>query len=160
LAAAQADDGKPQPSGDIAKEPHTADATPTSHHAPAEAVTLNVDKQTSTPKPAADAIPQTALSPAAQTSAETSATSASIPAPPAAAVPLAGLAVEIAGKTLAGKNRFEIRLDPPELGRIQVRLDVDRDGHVTSRLIVDRADTLDLLRRDAAGWSARCRMPD
>ena len=51
----------------------------------------------------------------------------------------------------AGKNHFEIRLDPPELGRIEVRLDVDRDGHVTSRLIADRSDTLDLLRRDASG---------
>jgi len=68
-----------------------------------------------------------------------------------AAVPLTGLAVEIAGKAFAGKNHFEIRLDPPELGRIEVRLDVDRNGQVTSRLIVDRADTLDLLRRDAAG---------
>ena len=73
------------------------------------------------------------------------------PGPQAAAVPLDGLAIEIAGKALAGKNRFEIRLDPPELGRIGVRLDVDRNGNVTSRLIVERADTLDLLRRDAAG---------
>lgn len=71
--------------------------------------------------------------------------------PQPAAVPLAGIAIEIAGKALAGKNRFEIRLDPPELGRIDVRLDVDRDGNVTSRLTVDRADTYDLLRRDAAG---------
>ena len=69
----------------------------------------------------------------------------------AAPIPLSGLAVEIAGKAIAGKNRFEIRLDPPELGRIEVRLDVDRDGNVTSRLTVDRADTLDLLRRDASG---------
>lgn len=69
----------------------------------------------------------------------------------AAPVPLNGIAVEIAGKALAGKNRFEIRLDPPELGRIEVRLDVDRNGNVTSRLTVDRADTLDLLRRDASG---------
>jgi hypothetical protein len=30
-------------------------------------------------------------------------------------------------------------------------MDVDRDGNVTSRLIADRADTLDLLRRDASG---------
>jgi chemotaxis protein MotD len=71
--------------------------------------------------------------------------------PQPAVVPPAGLAIEIAGKALAGKNRFEIRLDPPELGRIEVRLDVDRDGNVTSRLTADRADTLDLLRRDAAG---------
>jgi flagellar hook-length control protein FliK len=69
----------------------------------------------------------------------------------AALIPLAGVPLEIASKALAGKNRFEIRLDPPELGRIEVRLDVDHDGNVTSRLIVDRADTLDLLRRDASG---------
>lgn len=72
-------------------------------------------------------------------------------APQAAAVPLAGVAVEIVGKALAGKHHFEIRLDPPELGRIDVRLDVDRDGRVTSHLIADRRDTLDLLRRDSAG---------
>ena len=72
-------------------------------------------------------------------------------APQAAAVPLAGIAIEIAGRALAGKNHFDIRLDPPELGRIEVRLDVDRDGNVTSRMIADRSDTLDLLRRDASG---------
>jgi flagellar hook-length control protein FliK len=64
-------------------------------------------------------------------------------------VPIAGLAVEIAAHAHAGKNRFEIRLDPPDLGRIDVRLDVDRDGKVTSRLVVERPQTLDMLRRDA-----------
>ncbi len=74
------------------------------------------------------------------------------PLPPARLPPRCrspGLAVEIAARAQAGHNRFEIRLDPPELGRIDVRLDVDRSGHVTSRLVVDRAETLDLLRRDA-----------
>ena len=88
-------------------------------------------------------------------SSAASASAAAAPAAPAAAqaaaVPLAGLAVEIAGQALTGKNRFEIRLDPPELGRIEVRLDVDKNGGVTSHLIADRADTLDLLRRDASG---------
>lgn len=65
------------------------------------------------------------------------------------AVPVAGLPVEIAARFQSSKNRFEIRLDPPELGRVEVRLDVDRDGKVTSRLVVDRQETLDLLRRDA-----------
>ena len=65
-------------------------------------------------------------------------------------MPLAGLAVEIATQAHAGNNHFEIRLDPPELGRIDVKLDVDRDGNVTTRLVVDRADTLDLLKRDAS----------
>jgi chemotaxis protein MotD len=63
-------------------------------------------------------------------------------------VPINALAVEIAGQARAGNSRFEIRLDPPELGRIDVRLDVDRDGNVTSRLVIERADTYDLLRRD------------
>jgi hypothetical protein len=64
-------------------------------------------------------------------------------------VPVAGLAVEIVARAQDGLRRFEIRLDPPELGRIDVRLDVDQSGKVTSRLVVERADTLDLLRRDA-----------
>jgi flagellar hook-length control protein FliK len=67
------------------------------------------------------------------------------------AIPIAGLAVEIAARAQAGQSRFEIRLDPPELGRIDVRLDIDRSGQVTSRLIVDRPETLDQLRRDSAG---------
>ncbi len=68
---------------------------------------------------------------------------------PAAVVPVSGLAVEIASRAQAGRNRFEIRLDPPELGRIDVRLDVDHSGHVTSRLVVEKAETLDMLRRDS-----------
>ncbi len=66
-----------------------------------------------------------------------------------APVPLAGVPIEIAARAVDGQHRFEIRLDPPELGRIDVRLDVDKNGAVTSRLIVERAETLDLLRRDA-----------
>jgi flagellar hook-length control protein FliK len=66
-----------------------------------------------------------------------------------APVPLEALAVEIAARAQGGRNRFEIRLDPPELGRIEVRLDIDRSGQVTSRLVVERAETLDVLRRDA-----------
>jgi chemotaxis protein MotD len=69
----------------------------------------------------------------------------------APAVPIEGVAVQITAQAKAGKQSFEIRLDPPELGRIDVRLDVDRHGHVTSRLVVDRPETLDLLRRDAGG---------
>jgi flagellar hook-length control protein FliK len=72
-----------------------------------------------------------------------------VDAAPGIAVPIAGLAVEIVSRAEAGLKRFDIRLDPPDLGRIDVRLDVDHNGRVTSRLIVERADTLDLLRRDA-----------
>lgn len=65
-------------------------------------------------------------------------------------VPVSGIAVEIAVQARAGNNRFEIRLDPPELGRIDVRLDVDQDGNVKSRLVIERSDTYDLLRRDSS----------
>lgn len=64
------------------------------------------------------------------------------------AVPVATLAAEIAARHKAGGSRFEIRLDPPELGRIDVRLDVDRSGRVRSTLIVEKPETLDLLRHD------------
>ncbi len=65
------------------------------------------------------------------------------------AIPLSGVAVEIASQALAGNSRFEIRLDPAELGRIDVKLDIDGDGNTTTRVVVERADTLELLKRDA-----------
>ena len=63
-----------------------------------------------------------------------------------ATVPVAGLAVSIAARAQSGSNQFDIRLDPPELGRIDVRLDVDSTGQVTTHLTADRADTLQLLQ--------------
>jgi flagellar hook-length control protein FliK len=66
-----------------------------------------------------------------------------------AAVPLSGLAVEIAVSAKSGKSRFEIRLDPADLGRIDVRIDVDRNGQVTSHLTVEKPETLSMLRQDA-----------
>jgi flagellar hook-length control protein FliK len=104
-------------------------------------------------KAGADAVQNPGVAASAIAASATAAANA--PAPPqaqiqAAAVPLAGLAVEIATQAHAGKTHFEIRLDPPELGRIDVKLDFDGDGNVSTRLIVDRADTLDLLKRDAA----------
>ena len=64
-------------------------------------------------------------------------------------VPLSGLAVEIAASAKSGKSRFEIRLDPADLGRIDVRIDVDRNGQVTSHLTVEKPETLSMLRQDA-----------
>ena len=63
-------------------------------------------------------------------------------------VPLAAVPVEIGLRSLAGLNRFEIRLEPEDLGRIDVRLDLDGDK-VQARLTVDRVETLALLQRDA-----------
>jgi hypothetical protein len=48
-----------------------------------------------------------------------------------------------------GISRFDIRLDPPEMGRVDVRMEVRKDGHVVAHMTVDRPETLDLLQRDA-----------
>jgi flagellar hook-length control protein FliK len=86
------------------------------------------------PAPAATAAPVGPLSVTAATNA---------------AVPLSGLAVEIAASVKSGKSSFEIRLDPADLGRIDVRIDVDRNGQVTSHLTVEKPETLSMLRQDA-----------
>ena len=99
-------------------------------------------------------LPQPAALAAAAQAGSAAASSPTVAAqqmPQAAAIPLSGVAVEIASKASSGNNSFEIRLDPPELGRIEVRLNVDHEGNVSARMIADRADTLDLLRRDASG---------
>lgn len=67
-----------------------------------------------------------------------------------AAADLDAVALRIAHRAAAGDSRFDIRLDPPELGRIDVRLDVDRNGHAQAHLTADKPHTLELLQRDAA----------
>jgi flagellar hook-length control protein FliK len=131
------------------------EATGKDHHvAPIEArAVAAADTNTAAPSAAADAIQPSGLTAPSQNTPATAApvlAAASQLAPQAAAVPLAGVAIEIASKAADGKNHFDIRLDPPELGRIEVRLGVDRDGNVTTQMIADRSDTLDLLRRDAS----------
>ncbi len=83
---------------------------------------------------------------AAAASAPSTGTAASATTNASNTVPVAGLAVAIASRAQAGSSQFDIRMDPPELGRIEVRLGIDRDGRVTSHVTVDRADTLQLLQ--------------
>ena len=159
------------PQGAPATPRKTADATPAAADKRGEAATRPDESPADAPSfaaahhhvPAADA---TATQPAPLT--DTTAPLVMTAAPPTAAGATAGtvdtsnlavaanvagtlnsLAVDIAAHAKAGNSRFEIRLDPPELGRIDVRLDVDRNGQVTSRLIVEKSETLHLLRRDA-----------
>jgi flagellar hook-length control protein FliK len=156
-------DGKPQAAGDDSDKQaiaHARGETPANSHRAAKAdapqPAANANANATAAKPSADVLQTLAVNPPPHNAAATAANAAAAAAPvlqfaAQAPVPLAGVAVAIAGKALEGKHRFEIRLDPPELGRIEVRLDVDHDGQVTSHLIAHRADTLDLLRRDAAG---------
>jgi flagellar hook-length control protein FliK len=59
------------------------------------------------------------------------------------------LAVAIAAKSQSGNKQFDIRLDPPELGRVEVRLSIDASGKAQASLSADQPHTLDLLKNDA-----------
>lgn len=60
---------------------------------------------------------------------------------------LPAMAFEVVRQLRNGTQQFEIRLDPPELGKVDVQLEMD-GKNVTARLTVERAETLDLLQRD------------
>ena len=59
------------------------------------------------------------------------------------------LAVSIAARSLSGAKQFDIRLDPPELGRVEVRLSIDASGKTEAHLTTDQPQTLALLQKDA-----------
>jgi len=60
-----------------------------------------------------------------------------------------GLAVDIATRSQSGAKQFDIRLDPPELGRVEVRLSIDSTGKAEAHLTADQPRTLELLQKDA-----------
>lgn len=59
------------------------------------------------------------------------------------------LAAQITRKFNDGGRVFDIRLDPPELGRVEVRLELGPDNKVSALLSAERADTLSELQRNA-----------
>lgn len=61
------------------------------------------------------------------------------------------LAAEVARFAGKGQTRFQIRMDPPELGRVDVELKIARDGTVRAHLTVERSETLDMFLRDQRG---------
>ena len=64
-------------------------------------------------------------------------------------VPNTAIALQISKHVARGVSTFEIRLDPAEMGRIDVKLELAKDGRVTAHLAVEKAETLDLLQKDA-----------
>jgi flagellar hook-length control protein FliK len=69
-----------------------------------------------------------------------------VPQPP---LPVAALPASIAIKALAGSNRFDIRLDPEELGRIDVALEIDGDGTIRASIAAEKPEALQLIVREA-----------
>jgi flagellar hook-length control protein FliK len=61
------------------------------------------------------------------------------------------VAAEIARNLKNGSTRFQMRFDPPELGRVEVNMRVASDGSVQAHLIVERPETLDMFMRDQRG---------
>ncbi|MGE7468795.1 flagellar hook-length control protein FliK [Bosea sp. NPDC003192] len=95
--------------------------------------------------------PLTELDAAAQATAHTQAEAAhrTLSGETGRATPLHVVPVEIGARALAGNKRFDIRLDPAELGRIDVSLEISDKGEVSAKLTVDRVETLHMLQRDA-----------
>jgi len=91
--------------------------------------------------PHAASVPLSGASPAASLQISSA---ASDPVPD-----LNGFAVNIAARSLSGARQFEIRLDPPELGRVDIRLSIDASGKAVAHMATDQPQTLDLLRNDA-----------
>lgn len=59
------------------------------------------------------------------------------------------VAHEIVRRFDGGATRFELRLDPPELGRVEVRLDVSRDHRVSATIAADSPQAVTELARHA-----------
>lgn len=88
-----------------------------------------------------------ATRPAANDAAAASAAARS--ARPAAHPMITQIAAHVAQAAIEGNDRISIRLSPAELGRIDVKLEVGPDGRVQAVFAADRAQTVDLLQRDA-----------
>jgi flagellar hook-length control protein FliK len=91
-------------------------------------------------------LPNFGFSASTAAAASTSAAAAASDTASTTGVPIAGLAVAIAARAQQGSNQFDIKLSPPELGRIDVQLNVDSNGQVTSHMTVERPETLQLLQ--------------
>lgn len=142
--AEAATDAKTDAKAGAADRSDAAPATSASHaHAGAQGPVSTTD--TSAQAASAIQAPVTNTTSAATASTATlTATAASV-----TAVPISGVPIEIAAAARAGKTRFDISLDPVDLGRIDVRVNVDRNGQVTSHLTVEKPETLAMLKQDA-----------
>lgn len=137
LEPTQVELSKPAPVATVERDAGAVDKSPP----PAASAAALPDTGTSAEANAATVTQQPAAAPVART------IHAAYQAP-VQQVNLPQVAFEVVRQFDAGNSRFQIRLDPPELGRIDVKLDVDKSGTVNARMTVERPETLDLMQRD------------
>ena len=82
-----------------------------------------------------------------EATARTAASPGRAAAPPQ--LPSMQIAARISRGVEEGLKRINVRLHPAELGRVDIKLDVGFDGRVLAVITAERADTLELLQRDA-----------
>lgn len=141
-------DNKPQTAASTSDKPTTSPAQPQSQlqSQPPQAAPPQTQPQ--------GVIPPVQLASQAQTHAGATASVAqNVQVGPqdnsATANTVGALAVAIAAKSQSGNKQFDIRLDPPELGRVEVRLSIDASGKAQASLSADQPRTLDMLKTDA-----------
>lgn len=143
VRAAPAKPAKPVAAGAIASEP-----APTSAKAPTPAPTLDPAQSL----PQQPQLSATSIGSHANTHVQHAATDAGAHrAAPAAAQ----VAREIIRRFDGGATSFELRLDPPELGRVEVRMEVSRDHRVTAVIAADSPQALTELARHARELEAQ-----
>lgn len=139
---AQADDSKSQTIAQLAQADAVKPAAPDAGNAPPKTLSTVPEPVTALAAPQAQ--------PAPAPIAAANPLHVQITAQPHSPAPnLPALAVEIAAKSQSGTKQFDIRLDPPELGRVEVRLSIDATGKASAHLSADQRQTLDLLQKDA-----------
>jgi flagellar hook-length control protein FliK len=79
----------------------------------------------------------------------TGATAASLRTAALHGSPAEQVAIQVQRAVRDGASRITVQLRPAELGPVEVRLDFAQDGRVSATILADRADTLDMLQRDA-----------
>lgn len=116
----------------------------------ATAVTSNAKDAGAPVMQLADGAPQTSAAPVAATAQHAAQTQSVALDHNATRAPAATqVAREIVRRFDGESTRFELRLDPPELGRIEVRLEVSRDNRVTAVIASDNPQALTELARHA-----------
>jgi flagellar hook-length control protein FliK len=65
------------------------------------------------------------------------------------AAALAAFAARMAKRFNDGSTRFQLRLDPPELGKVDISVAISRDGKAQAKLAVERPEALIELQRHA-----------